>query len=104
MKAFSLYAALLVATLAMPAVLAADDNDRPAGVEAHNWLPISDRLGFVVVAEKRDRIIIAPSQVLLADPARVSAELMPPQKGYFVIKTKAGWQRVVVADLSESAG
>jgi hypothetical protein len=104
MKALNICAAFLAAMFATHAVLAADDNDRPAGVEAQHWLPISDRLGFVVMAEKDNRIISGSRQVLLADPERVSSELMPPKKGYFVIRTKAGWQRVVVADLSERAG
>jgi hypothetical protein len=72
MKASIVCAAFLAAPLAIHAVLAADDNDRPAGVEAQHWLPISDRLGFVVMAEK-DRIIPGSRQVLLADPERVSA-------------------------------
>jgi len=105
MKA-SILLALICATLASPVSFAADDTaDRPAGVEAKNWLPISDRLGFVVVPEKDwPRIIGGSRQVLLADPDRVSANLQPPKKGYFVIKTEAGWQRVVVAEPSELAG
>lgn len=104
MKAFRICAVLLAAMFTAHAAFAADVDDRPVGVEAQDWLPISERLGFVVVAEKDARTIPGSRQVLLADPERVSADLMPPKKGYFVIKTKAGWQRVVVSDLSEVAG
>jgi hypothetical protein len=103
MNAFRICIVVLAALFTVHAAFAADENDRPNGIEAHNWLPISDRLGFVVLAEKEGRLIQGSRQVLIADPERVSAGLMPPKKGYFVIKTKAGWQRVVVSDLPEVA-
>ena len=103
MKALGLGILLLTAAFTMNSAVAADD-DRPLGVDEQNWLPISDKFGFVVVAEKSERSGPGSRQVLLADPARVSADLMPPKKGYFVIKTKAGWQRVVISDVSEVAG
>lgn len=104
MKLLRVCALLIVATYATHSAFAAEDADRPAGVDAQHWLPISDGFGFVVVAEPKAHITPGSRQVLIADPERVSADLMPPKKGYFVIKTKAGWQRVVMADLSESAG
>ncbi|HKU13604.1 MAG TPA: hypothetical protein VJQ52_04360 [Steroidobacteraceae bacterium] len=101
MKASILLVFICIA-LASPVTFAADDTDRPAGVDAKNWLPISDRLGFVVVPEKNWPPIVGGSrQVLLADPDRVSANLQPPKKGYFVIRTETGWQRIVVAAPSE---
>lgn len=104
MKASILFALVVAASAVIPqASFAADD--RPVGVEAKNWLPISDRLGFVVETEKEwPRIIGGSREILLADPDRVSAELQPPKKGYFVIKTEAGWQRVVASDPSKLAG
>ena len=103
MKSSILFALIFAAAMIPQASLATDD--RPAGVEAKNWLPISDRLGFVVEAEKEwPRIIGGSREVLLADPDAVSAELQPPKKGYFVIKTEAGWQRVVVSAPTELAG
>lgn len=93
----------LFAVVGLSPVLAADSADRPAGVEARNWLPISEGFGFVVVAEQDARIVPGSRQVLIADPEHVSADLMPPKKGYFVIKTKAGWQRLVISDLPDIA-
>jgi len=104
MKA-SFLLALIVATLASPTSFGAEDPDRPAGVEARNWHRISERLGFVVVPEKDGRRILGESRhILLVDPDRVSADLQPPKKGYFVIKTEAGWQPVVVTEPTELTG
>jgi hypothetical protein len=106
MKAFAVCALMLVSTFAADVATAADDSDRPDGVEASHWLPISAGFGFVVMA-KNDGPLGGPGgskQVLLADPERVSADLMPPKKGYFVIKTKTGWQRLVVSDPAELGG
>jgi hypothetical protein len=103
MKALVLFMIVLSSVLPVGGALAADRSDRPAGVEEHNWILISNRLGFVVVTAK-DSMIIAPAAVLLAPPEAVSAEHMPPKKGYFVIRTSAGWQRLVISEPSELAG
>jgi hypothetical protein len=58
MKA-SILLVLICAILASAVSFAADDAERPAGVEAENWLPISDRLGFVVVPVAARRWSIA---------------------------------------------
>jgi hypothetical protein len=105
MKASILFAVVVSAMLAAVPSFAADASERPVGVEAKNWLPISDRLGFVVVPEKEwPRIVGGSRELLLADPDRVSANLQPPKKGYFVIKTEAGWQRIVVSAPADVAG
>jgi len=105
MKAPVLFVFLAIAMLAAPATFAADESDRPVGIEAKNWLPISDRLGFVIdTTEEQTRIIGGSRELLLADPDRVSGHLQPPKKGYFVIKTEGGWQRVVVSAPSDLVG
>lgn len=69
-----------------------------------DWLPISDRLGFVIVGKKQFPSASGGSrQILLVDPEQVSADLSPPKKGYFVIKTETGWLRIVISDSSELA-
>jgi hypothetical protein len=61
--------------------------DRPAGVEARNWIPVSGTLGFVVVAP--DTPMVASRDALL---------LMPPAEGYFMAKTGSGWRRLVIVE------
>ena len=85
------------AALAAYAVVAAEQQDRPAGVSGQDWIQISERFGFVV-----DEKPVWPSnssqQILIAPPDVLSAVHMPPAKGYFVVRTALGWQRVVIAD------
>jgi hypothetical protein len=103
MKALALFMIVLSSVLLASRALAADESDRPAGVAAHNWMLIADRLGFVVVKPK-DTPILGTTSVLLAPPESVSAEHMPPKKGYFVIRTSTGWQRLVISDPSDLTG
>lgn len=105
MKALVASLLIVAATISVSLANAADSSDRPAGIEAQNWIPISDRLGFVVV-DKAERFPAATGsrQLLIAPPENVSADLMPPKKGYFVVKTQNGWQRLVVSEPSELVG
>jgi len=82
---------------------AADSADRPAGIVARNWIAITERLGFVVVDDKK---VFPPlvTGALLVPPDSVSAEHRPPRKGYFVVKTEAGWERLTVVAPSDSTG
>ena len=101
MKTLAVLVLSLAAILAIQSVSAADNADRPAGVEERHWIPISERLGFVVLAQKPPQVRITavplPSGI-------VSAELMPPEKGYFVVKTSMGWRRLVVTDATDLTG
>jgi hypothetical protein len=82
---------------------AADSTDRPAGVEERHWIPITERLGFVVLAQKKQFPPFVPS-ALVPPSDSVSAELMPPEKGYFMVRTSTGWRRLVVTDASDLTG
>lgn len=104
MKVFAASTLLATGALAAHPAVAAEPADRPAGVEERNWIVISDRLGFVVDEQRAIPSAIGSRQILLAPPESVSAELMPPAKGYFVVKTQTGWRRVVIAAPSEFAG
>jgi hypothetical protein len=75
-----------------------DAKDRPSGVEGKNWISISDRFGFVIDEKGARPSANSSRQVLIAPPEAVSAELMPPAKGYFVVKTATGWRRVAMAE------
>jgi hypothetical protein len=89
--------------LALPfASLSASAPDRPAGVPAANWVPVSERLGIVLMsgespvqsdarapADDRFSPAPAPGQALL---------LKPPVGGYFMVKGASGWTRLVVIE------
>lgn len=81
-----------VAILATHVVTAGSSYDRPAAVAETNWISLSDRFGFVI------------DEASPAGNALLPAELMPPAKGHFVVKTAAGWRRLAVTappDLSK---
>jgi hypothetical protein len=69
---------------------AADPQDRPAGVSAANWVPVSDRVGIVLVQ----------SEAPLAAPAPRSQPLLlrPPVSGYYMIKGASGWTRLIIVE------
>ena len=82
-----------------------DTGERPIGVEAKDWIPVSDKLGFVIVTTVEppaDKNIYAQPR----DARPLFAPVAPPPAsaaGYFMIKTADGWRRLVVmspADIS----
>jgi len=103
MKMLAAVALTLAAAFAVQFAAAADNQDRPVGVEERYWISITERLGFVIEHNKKPGPRFAPA-ALIPPPENVSAELMPPEKGYFVIKTPTGWRRLVVSSPSDLAG
>ena len=91
---------LTIAAIALAASIAhaVGQADRPAGIGEKDWIPISERLGFVLDQQAIQPTANQSRQVLIAPPERISAEHLPPAKGYFVVKTSAGWQRIVISD------
>jgi hypothetical protein len=74
--------------------------DRPIGVEADDWIMISEKLGFVVVATTEAMPEIqGPNPTLLLN--RIAPD--PAAKGYFMIKGANGWRRLVVMTPSDIA-
>jgi hypothetical protein len=77
---------ILASIVAAHYVLADDTADRPNGVDARNWIKVSDRLGFVFESSGfpgggGDRQILLNRQ---------------PLRGYFTAKTPGGWQRLAI--------
>jgi len=86
------YATLVILSLSLNSYLsvAAGAQDRPAGVAAANWVPVSDRLGIVLVQSEAPAAVPIPnSQPLL---------LKPPVPGYFMVKGANGWTRLVIIE------
>lgn len=83
---------------------AAEPGDRPIGVEAKDWIPVTANLGFVVVAITE----LAPGIQGPTSPQLLLNEVAPaaPAAGYFMIKSENGWRRLVVmtpADIAAAA-
>jgi hypothetical protein len=96
MKTLAMLVLIAAAILATHLVTAAARNDRPFGVAEADWIPISERLGFVMTPTDSLSDPNQSRQLLLIPPEAVPAELRPPLKGCFAAKTDAGWQRLVV--------
>ena len=73
----------------------AAETDRPAGVAASNWIPINDKLGFVV---------IPPETYPAATPDKQSLLLAPAASGYLMARSGVGWQRLVIVEPMKGPG
>ena len=85
------YATLAVLSLSLVSYTSfgTDTQDRPAGVTAANWVPVSDRLGIVLVqSEAPIARPISPTTLLLR----------PPVSGYYMVKGANGWTRLVIVE------
>lgn len=100
--------ATLAAEPAKPPAFGADLGARPIGVEANEWIPISDTLGFVVVSTQADPIRYeGPPPGERTRPLLRGVMPPAPATGYFMVKTTDGWRRLVVmspADLAAVKG
>jgi hypothetical protein len=85
------YATLAILSLSLVSYtsVAADAQDRPAGVTAANWVPVSNRLGIVLVQSE------APTPTPIP---RTSLLLKPPVHGYYMVKGANGWTRLVIVE------
>ena len=69
--------------------------DRPAGVAASDWIPINDKLGFVVMP---------PATYPVATPDKQPLLLTPATSGYFMARSGVGWQRLVIVEPIKGPG
>jgi hypothetical protein len=82
--------AVAVVSLAGAAVVSGQAApDRPQGVSAAQWIPVSDKLGFVVLPSVSIGLGSADPDVLLGKP---------PVEGYFMVKNNSGWSRIAIAE------
>jgi len=80
-RALVVAALLAAAVAAKPFVAGSDTSAPPPGVAKEAWVPINDRVGFVVVPPGKEPVRIPPQPLLLA----------PPVSGYFMLKSPSGW-------------
>ena len=65
-------------------------------VDAGHWIPVSDKMGFVVTTPP------APGALVTTD--RQPLLLMPPAEGYFMVHTGNTWQRLLIQDPLKGPG
>ena len=97
MKAIYATVLILVSALAIHVALGAASPDRPAGVDAQHWIPVSDKMGFVVTTPQS-----VPGALVTTDPQALL--LAPPAEGYFMIRGGIGWQRIIIQDPLKGPG
>ena len=86
---------LVALMMSLPAsAFAADVPDRPAGVDAQHWVPISGRLGLVLVQRQAGPVAGGAQPLLLG----------PPVNGFFMVKGAAGWSRLVIVEPAMGPG
>ena len=90
-------AAAVVSLAGISLVRGQGSPDRPPGVSAAAWVPISDKLGFVRLPPVPVAGMPRPS----AMPRPVDPTVLlvkPPVEGYFMVKDASGWSRVSIAE------
>ena len=117
-----IYAVAAVAILAggvgvVAGAIGADAPNRPPGVSANEWAPISDTMGVVLVENQLtalDAPIVTPSPASGAATRNIGAgaargasggaALTAPVSGYLMVKRGSVWQRLVVIDPIKGPG
>jgi hypothetical protein len=97
MKAIATICLLPASMGAIHFAVGASGPDRPSGVVARDWIPVSDRLGFVVTSPN-------PYPGALVTVDRQPLLLAPPAEGYFMIRAGNGWQRIAIKDPLKGPG
>jgi hypothetical protein len=95
MKPIAAALLILACVLAVHFANGASSPDRPAGVDAQNWIPVSDKMGFVVTSPRTFPMPMPDRQVLF---------LTSPAEGYFMVHTGNVWQRLVIQDPLKGPG
>jgi hypothetical protein len=95
MKAIAASLLILSTALTIHFALGASSPDRPAGVD--HWIPVSDKMGFVVTASEG-----FPGALATTD--RQPLLLTPPAEGYFMVRSGIGWQRIIIQDPLKGPG
>jgi hypothetical protein len=96
MKAIAATLLVLASVLGIPFANGASSLDRPAGVDAGHWIPVSDKMGFVVTTPSiPGRRVTTDGQPLL---------LASPEEGYFMVHRGEVWQRIIIQDPLKGPG
>jgi hypothetical protein len=93
MKAIAATLLIFASVLAIQFADGASSPARPAGVDERDWIPVSDKMGFVVTTPHYYPGLGGGDQPLL---------LTPPTEGYFTIRNRNGWHRIIIQDPSRN--
>ncbi len=119
MKRPIIAAAITATAIASFVALSGDAPDRPAGVAARDWIPVSDSFGIVLaqtaapvtgsgnsieVREGPDGVSLLPRGGIADMRPSNTLLLRPPVGGYFMIKGAGGWTRLVVVEPVKGPG
>jgi hypothetical protein len=97
MKTIAASLLILSSVLAIHFANGAAPPDRPAGVDAQHWIPVSNKMGFIVTTPQS-----VPGALVTTD--RQPLLLTPPAEGYFMIRSGIGWQRITIKDPLKGPG
>jgi hypothetical protein len=96
---------------AVAGAIGANAPNRPPGISANEWAPISDTMGVVLVDQQpmaMDAPIISPSPASAAATRNIGgiggAALIAPVNGYLMVKRGSVWQRLVVIEPVKGPG
>ena len=82
------------AVVTVPSAVGAGAPNRPPGVSADDWAPISDSLGVALMHRSGGPIVAVPIDTLLS----------PAAEGYFMVKRGHAWRRLVVVEPVKGPG
>jgi hypothetical protein len=103
----------LISTIIVVHAVGADAPNRPPGVSATEWAPVSDTLGIVLVQQSfgaGDAQVARPAAPddsrgkPMPYPPQMGALLSPPANGYFMVKRGSRWVRLVVVEPFKGPG
>jgi hypothetical protein len=98
----------LVSAVAVMHAVGAEGPDRPPGLSASQWAPVSNTLGVVLVQQPQGaaEFLPAPADSHRNPPSGVmgGAILSPPENGYFMVKRAGHWARLVVIEPLKGPG
>jgi hypothetical protein len=95
MRALITLLILTSGALALSTAIGGDSPDRPPGVSAADWSPISASLGVVLAPHQDAAVVMGTPQDLLLGGAT---------EGYFMVKQRGVWQRLVLVNPVKGPG
>ena len=95
MKAIYTAMLIILSGLAIHLAVGASGPDCPPGVEERDWIPVSEKMGFVVTTPHSYPLAPLDQQPLL---------LAAPAEGYFMVHTGNAWRRILIKDPLKGPG